>query len=69
MLNVFPDLDHGPFATSSEAVSTVKNDPFFEVVKFQKLLDYLHHFLVTTRKARASKANSDLDFCIVHDHQ
>jgi hypothetical protein len=45
----------------------VKYDLFFEVMPGQKLLDYLNHFLVSTRKTGTSQADSDLSFVVFHD--
>jgi hypothetical protein len=40
---------------------------FLEVVLCQELLNYLNHFLVSTGKAGASQAYSDLSFILFHD--
>ena len=48
-------------------MSSVKYHLLLKVVLSEKLLNYLHHFLVSAGKTGASQANFDLSFVLVHE--
>jgi hypothetical protein len=60
------DPDRWTLAAFSKAVRSMKNNPVFQKVLLEELLDNLNHFFISSRKTRASEANGDLGLVHIH---
>ncbi len=58
--------DGGSLSAFSKAVRSMEENPVFQEILFEELLDNLNHFLISPSKTRTSEANGDLSLIHIH---